>query len=127
LGKGVVHRQGTGVAILNFGTLFPQAKEAAAALNATLVDMRFVKPLDGALIKKLAVSHQALVTIEENTIMGGAGSGVNEFIMHQQLQVSVLNIGLPDYFIPQGSQEEIRADLGLDSAGIRRQIENWLA
>lgn len=127
LGKGVVRHEGVGVAILNFGTLLPEAEEAAKALNATLVDMRFVKPLDGALIKELATSHQALVTVEENAIMGGAGSGVNEFVMHQRLQVPVLNIGLPDHFIPQGGQEEIRADLGLDGAGIRRQIENWLA
>lgn len=127
LGKGIVRYEGAGVAILNFGTLLPWAEEAAKALNATLVDMRFVKPLDGAIIKELAASHQALVTVEENAIMGGAGSGVNEFVMHQRLQVPVLNIGLPDYLIPQGSQEEIRADLGLDGAGIRRQIENWLA
>ncbi|AFP85262.1 1-deoxy-D-xylulose-5-phosphate synthase [secondary endosymbiont of Ctenarytaina eucalypti] len=126
LGKGVVHRQGDVVVILNFGTLLPQAEEAAEALNATLVDMRFVKPLDGALIKELAASHQALVTIEENAIMGGAGSGVNEFVMYQRLQVPVLNIGLPDHFIPQGVQEDIRSDLGLDGVGIRLQIENWL-
>lgn len=127
LGKGLVRRQGAGVAILNFGTLLPQSEHAARALNATLVDMRFVKPLDGALISELAASHQALVTVEENAIMGGAGSGVNEYVMQQRLQVPVLNIGLPDHFIPQGSQEEIRADLGLDGAGIQRQIEDWLA
>ncbi|MGP4123230.1 MAG: 1-deoxy-D-xylulose-5-phosphate synthase [Sodalis sp. (in: enterobacteria)] len=127
LGKGVVRRQGVAIAILNFGTLLPQAKQAADELNATLVDMRFVKPLDDALIKELAANHQVLVTVEENAIMGGAGSGVNEFVMHQRLQVSVLNIGLPDHFIPHGSQEEIRSDLGLDGAGIRRQIENWLS
>lgn len=127
LGKGVVRRQGNGIAILNFGTLLSQAEEAAQDLNATLVDMRFVKPLDGTLIKQLAINHQALVTVEENAIMGGAGSGVNEFVMLKRLQVQVLNIGLPDHFIPQGSQEEIRSDLGLDGVGIRRQIETWLA
>lgn len=126
LGKGVMHRQGHGVAILNFGTLLSQAAVTAQALDATLVDMRFVKPLDEALISKLAARHQVFVTLEENAIMGGAGSGVNEFMMRKRLGVPVLNIGLPDYFIPQGSQEEIRADLGLDSAGIRRQIEHWL-
>ncbi|MCR3755810.1 MAG: 1-deoxy-D-xylulose-5-phosphate synthase [Sodalis sp. Psp] len=126
LGKGVMCRQGHDVAILNFGTLLPQAVITAQALNATLVDMRFVKPLDEAMIRELATNHQALVTLEENAIMGGAGSGVNEFLMRQRLKVPVLNIGLPDHFIPQGGQEEIRADLGLDSAGIRRQIERWL-
>ncbi|SNC58509.1 1-deoxy-D-xylulose-5-phosphate synthase [Sodalis endosymbiont of Henestaris halophilus] len=126
LGKGLVHRKGAIVAILNFGTLFPQAKEAAQVLNATLVDMRFVKPLDGDLIKELAASHIALVTVEENAVMGGAGSGVNEFVMNQRLRIPVLNIGLPDYFIPQGSQEEIRSDLGLDYTGIRQKIEDWL-
>lgn len=127
LGKGVVRRHGAGVAILNFGTLLHHAEKAAQEMNATLVNMRFVKPLDKALIRELAISHQALVTVEENAIMGGAGSGVNEFVMHQRQHVQVLNIGLPDYFIPQGGQEEIRSDLGLDSAGIRRKIEKWLS
>lgn len=126
LGKGVVRRQGCQIAILNFGTLLNQAKDVACALDATLVDMRFVKPLDEVLVSELAVSHQALVTLEENAIMGGAGSGVNEFLMRQRLRISVLNIGLPDYFIAQGTQEEIRSDLGLDSVGIRRKIEAWL-
>ncbi|MGL9769239.1 MAG: 1-deoxy-D-xylulose-5-phosphate synthase [Sodalis sp. (in: enterobacteria)] len=127
LGKGVVRRQGSRVAILNFGTLLPQAEYAAQALNATLVDMRFVKPLDGALISELTECHQALVTVEENAIMGGAGSGVNEYVMQQRLQLSVLNIGLPDYFIPHGNQDEIRADLSLDGVGIQSQIKKWLA
>ncbi|CAK8737260.1 1-deoxy-D-xylulose-5-phosphate synthase [Sodalis praecaptivus] len=108
LGKGVVRHEGADVAILNFGTLLPEAEEAAKTLNATLVDMRFVKPLDGALIKELAASHQALVTVEENAIMGGAGSGVNEFVMQQRLQVPVLNIGLPDHFIPRGPRGDPR-------------------
>ncbi|AIN47192.1 1-deoxy-D-xylulose-5-phosphate synthase [Candidatus Palibaumannia cicadellinicola] len=126
LGKGVVRRKGVNIAILNFGTLLAQAEEVANILDATLVDMRFVKPLDTELITKLAVSHKALVTLEENAIIGGAGSGVNEYIMRQRLLVPVLNIGLPDYFISQGSQEEIRADLQLNSYGILQQIEKWL-
>lgn len=127
LGKGVLRREGHGIAILNFGTLLPQAAITAQEIDATLVDMRFVKPLDEVMISKLATSHKVLVTLEENAIMGGAGSGVNEFLMRQQLGVPVLNIGLPDYFIPQGSQEEIRSDLGLDSVGIRRKIDLWLS
>ncbi|GKW16039.1 1-deoxy-D-xylulose-5-phosphate synthase [Pectobacterium carotovorum subsp. carotovorum] len=126
IGKGVVRRQGETIAILNFGTLLPEAQIAADKLNATLVDMRFVKPLDEALLEELAQSHGTFVTLEENAVMGGAGSGVNEFLMAKRLAVSVLNIGLPDVFIPQGSQEEIRADLGLDAAGIERRITQWM-
>ncbi|PLK96709.1 1-deoxy-D-xylulose-5-phosphate synthase, partial [Klebsiella pneumoniae] len=127
IGKGVVKRQGEKIAILNFGTLLPEAAAVADKLNATLVDMRFVKPLDTALILQLAGAHDALVTLEENAIMGGAGSGVNEVLMAHRRAVPVLNIGLPDYFIPQGTQEEIRADLGLDAAGIEAKIRDWLA
>ena len=72
-------------------------------------------------------ANEALVTLEENAIMGGAGSGVNEVLMAHRRAVPVLNIGLPDYFIPQGTQEEIRADLGLDAAGIEAKIRDWLA
>lgn len=127
IGKGVVRRNGQKIAILNFGTLLPEAQQAAEALNATLVDMRFVKPLDEALVLEMAASHEVLVTLEENAIMGGAGSGINELLMAKRRVVPVLNIGLPDYFVPQGGQEEIRSDLGLDASGIQRQIENWLA
>ncbi len=127
LGKGVVKRQGEKLAILNFGTLLPAAAEAAEALNATLVDMRFVKPLDEALIAELAQSHESLVTLEEGAIKGGAGSGVNETVMAKRLRVPVLNLGLPDEFIAQGTQDEVRHDYQLDAQGIQRQIRDWLA
>lgn len=127
LGKGIVRREGEKIAILNFGTLLAEAAQVAEAMNATLVDMRFVKPLDEQLVLEMAASHEVLVTLEENAIMGGAGSGVNELLMVKRRVVPVLNIGLPDDFIPQGGQEEIRSDLGLDAAGIQRQIETWLA
>lgn len=126
IGKGVVRREGQDIAILNFGALMPEAEKAAETLNATLVDMRFVKPLDEALVLALAKRHASLVTLEENAIMGGAGSAVNELLMARRQTVPVLNLGLPDFFIPQGTQEEIRADLGLNSQGIVSRIQSWL-
>ena len=127
IGKGVVKREGEKIAILNFGTLLPQAAKVAEKLNATLVDMRFAKPLDEALVLQLAAEHEVLVTLEENAIMGGAGSGVNELLMSRRRAVPVLSLGLPDFFIPQGTQEEAYADLGLDAAGIEAKIHAWLA
>ncbi len=127
LGKGVVKRRGEKLAILNFGTLLTEAAAVAEALNATLVDMRFVKPMDEERVLEMAASHQALITLEEGAIKGGAGSGVNELLMAKRRPVPVLNIGLPDRFIPQGSQQEIQHDLMLDAEGIRQQIEDWLA
>lgn len=127
LGKGVVKRQGEKLAILNFGTLLPEASQVAEALNATLVDMRFVKPLDTALITELAARHDSLITLEEGAIKGGAGSGVNEYVMAKRLGVPVLNIGLPDEFIPPGTQEEMRHVYQLDVDGIQQQISRWLA
>ncbi|STQ81581.1 1-deoxy-D-xylulose-5-phosphate synthase [Hafnia alvei] len=103
IGKGIVRRQGEKIAILNFGTLMPDALVAAEQLNATVADMRFVKPLDEALVLELAATHDVLVTLEENAIMGGAGSGVNELLMAKRKLVPVLNLGLPDKFIPQGT------------------------
>ncbi|AKJ42774.1 1-deoxy-D-xylulose-5-phosphate synthase [Pragia fontium] len=125
IGKAKVRREGEKIAILNFGTLLPEALLAAEQLNATVVDMRFVKPLDQSLILSLAESHDSLITLEENTIVGGAGSGVNEVLMAHRKMIPVLNIGLPDVFVPQGSQDEIRADIGLDANGIIRQIADW--
>ncbi|MGK2946629.1 MAG: 1-deoxy-D-xylulose-5-phosphate synthase [Candidatus Malihini olakiniferum] len=126
IGKGVVRRKGEKIAILNFGTLLPEALQVAEKRNATVVDMRFVKPLDETLIAELAQNHDLLVTLEENALMGGAGSGVNEVIMAKRLVILVLNLGLPDSFIPQGTQEEVRQDLGLDAVGIERRIAEWL-
>ncbi|WP_139409939.1 1-deoxy-D-xylulose-5-phosphate synthase [Aeromonas veronii] len=126
LGKGRILREGKGTAILAFGTLLHHAKAAAEALNATLVDMRFVKPMDEALVLSLAASHDHFVTIEDNAIMGGAGSAVNELLMRSKQCKPVLNLGLPDRFVEQGTQQEIYALLGLDDAGIQRSIESWL-
>ncbi|MBL4277828.1 1-deoxy-D-xylulose-5-phosphate synthase [Vibrio fluvialis] len=127
IGKGRIMREGEKVAILSFGTLLPYALEAAQTLNATVADMRFVKPLDEALISELANTHDVLVTLEENVVAGGAGAGVVEFMMKHKLIKPVLNLGLPDRFIAQGTQEEMHHELGLDAAGIERAVRDYLA
>lgn len=125
IGKAVVKRQGKKLAILNFGTLLSAAQKVAEKLNATLVDMRFVKPLDEQLVLELADTHQEFVTLEEGSIMGGAGSGVNELLMRQRKVIPTLNLGIPDHFIAQGTQEEARSELGLDVVGIEKAISQW--
>ncbi|MCG9728754.1 1-deoxy-D-xylulose-5-phosphate synthase [Shewanella sp. Isolate13] len=127
IGKGLIKRQGKKVAILNFGTTLASSLVAAEALDATVADMRFVKPLDVELVKELAANHDVLVTVEENAIMGGAGSGVLELLQTLKMPKPVLLIGLPDEFIKHGAPEEIISELGLDAAGIQRQIEEFLA
>ena len=127
IGKGLIKRQGKKVAILNFGTLLASVLTAAESLDATVADMRFVKPLDVELIQQLAQSHDVLVTVEENAIMGGAGSGVLELLQQLKLPMPVLQLGLPDEFIKHGDTSEIIAELQLDAAGILAQIEHYLA
>ncbi|QUJ66784.1 1-deoxy-D-xylulose-5-phosphate synthase [Photobacterium sp. GJ3] len=127
IGKGIIRREGENVAILSFGTTLSYALEAAEALNATVADMRFVKPLDEALIRELASTHDVLVTVEENAIAGGAGSGVIEYLMQEKLLKPVLQIGLPDQFIHQGTQAELHAELEIDGPGIEAQIRRYLA
>ncbi|EGR1392079.1 1-deoxy-D-xylulose-5-phosphate synthase [Vibrio parahaemolyticus] len=127
IGKGRVVRKGEKVAILSFGTFLPNALEAAENLNATVADMRFVKPLDEALIRQLADEHDVLITLEENAIAGGAGAGVVEFMMKEKIIKPVLNLGLPDKFIHQGTQEELHEELGLDAKGIEKSIAEYLA
>jgi 1-deoxy-D-xylulose-5-phosphate synthase len=127
IGKAVVKRQGEKVAILVFGTLLKAAEKSAEALNATLVDMRFVKPLDEALIKELAGTHQLFVTVEENVIKGGAGSAVNEFLAAIKSEVKVINLGLPDKFLDHGKSEQMLAECGLDSVGITAAIKKVIS
>ena len=122
LGQGRIIKQGKDIAILAFGTLLHAAASVADKLGATLVDMRFVKPLDLALLQQLSASHSKFVTLEDNAIAGGAGSGVNESMAALRLPVQMLNLGLPDQFIRHGSQEQLYAELGLDSAGIEQSI-----
>ena len=127
IGKSRLIREGQKIAILNFGTLLPSALEAAEKLNATVVDMRFVKPIDIEMINVLAQTHDYLVTLEENAIQGGAGSAVAEELNSSGKSTALLQLGLPDYFIPQATQQEALKDLGLDSKGIEEKILNFIA
>ena len=126
IGKSRLIREGQKIAILNFGTLLPSALEASEKLNATVVDMRFVKPIDIEMINVLAQTHDYLVTLEENAIQGGAGSAVAEVLNSSGKSTALLQIGLPDYFIPQATQQEALKDLGLDSKGIEEKILNFI-
>ena len=126
IGKSRLIREGQKIAILNFGTLLPSALEAAEKLNATVVDMRFVKPIDIKMINVLAQTHDYLVTLEENAIQGGAGSAVAEELNSSGKSTALLQLGLPDYFIPQATQQEALKDLELDSKGIEDKILNFI-
>ncbi len=121
-GKAEVRRHGQGVALLAFGSLVEAAEQAAERLDASVVNMRFVKPLDEALLAQLAGEHQLLVTVEENVVAGGAGSAVNEFVAKLDTEVEILNLGLPDQFTEQGGRGELLAAYGLDADGIIRAI-----
>ncbi|WP_183909181.1 1-deoxy-D-xylulose-5-phosphate synthase [Simiduia aestuariiviva] len=127
VGQARLVRPGKQVAILCFGTLLGAAQQAAEALNATLVDMRWVKPLDEARIIDLAGSHALLVTLEENTIAGGAGSAVSEFLNSQNISLPLLQLGLPDHYIEHAKQAEMLAAAGLDAHSIQRRISERLA
>lgn len=126
IGKSRLIREGQKIAILNFGTLLPSALEAAEKLNATVVDMRFVKPIDIEMINVLAQTHDYLVTLEENAIQGGAGSAVAEVLNSSGKSTALLQLGLPDYFIPQATQQEALKDLGLDSKGIEEKTLHFI-
>ncbi len=121
-GKGVVRRQGSRTAILAFGTILHPALAAAQNLDATVADMRFAKPLDEALVQELARSHDAIVTVEEGCIMGGAGSAVLECLAAAGITVPVLQLGLPDEFSEHGDPAKLLANYGLDAAGIEASI-----
>ena len=126
LGKGELRRTGAGVAILAFGAMLAPALAAAGELDASVVNMRFVKPLDEALVLAMAAGHELLVTVEDNVVAGGAGSAVDEFLMARGIGTPVLNLGLPDRFLAQGGRDELLADCGLDAAGLVRAIRKRL-
>ncbi len=122
IGKAEVRLKGNGMAILAFGAMVTPALEVGQALDATVVNMRFVKPLDEELVVDLSNSHDYLITIEDNSVFGGAGSAVIECLQKHQILIPTLNLGLPDRFIDQGSREECLANAGLDTEGINKDI-----
>jgi len=126
IGKGIVVREGAGAAILNFGTLLDSAVTVANQLNSTVADMRFIKPIDKELIRSLAETHDLLVTLEENSIAGGAGSGVIEFLAAEGIVMPVLQLGLPDKLIDHGTHAEQLVSINLDTASIQSAIVNRL-
>ena len=122
IGKAKIIKTGENIAILAFGTMVDNCKKASEKFNATLVDMRFIKPLDENLLKELSESHKYFITVEDNVALGGAGSAVNEFILKNKLEVFIKNIGLPDKFLDHGSREEVLAEAGLDEDSILNSV-----
>jgi 1-deoxy-D-xylulose-5-phosphate synthase len=127
IGKGEIRRQGKSVAILAFGAMLKPALEAAESLDATVANMRFVKPLDVELVKQLAASHHLIVTVEEHQVMGGAGSAVCELLAGLKIEKRVLLLGLPDRFVDHGDPARLLASVGLDADGIRASITNAMS
>ena len=127
VGRGEVRREGKRIAILAFGSMVKPALEAGHELNATVVNMRFVKPLDEDLVFRLATTHELLVTVEENVVAGGAGSAVVEALAAGAMPVPVLTLGLPDQFVEHGDHQLLLADCGLDGAGILRAVRERMA
>lgn len=126
LGQSRTVLKGKKIAILSFGSLLETAKIAAKNLDATLIDMRFIKPLDTNILDELSKTHQLMVTIEENVISGGAGSGVSEYLHKQNISIPILNLGLPDAFLPHGKHLSLLEQCGLNGQGIEKSIRNKL-
>ena len=127
IGRGEIRRQGEKIALLSFGSMLAPCLAAAEELNATVVNMRFIKPLDDELVASLAANHDLLVTVEENTIMGGAGSAVAESLYKQKIYTKILQLGLPDTFIDQGDHAQMLANCGLDKDGIIDSVNSTLS
>ncbi|MGI9211166.1 MAG: 1-deoxy-D-xylulose-5-phosphate synthase [Methylococcaceae bacterium] len=126
LGKAEVRRQGSDMALLAFGCMVSVAEAVGEQLSATVINMRFVKPVDEALIRELATTHRVFVTLEDNAIAGGAGSAVNEWLQAQRLPLPILNLGLADQFLEYGSREQLLAEAGLDVDGVMASIKQFL-
>ncbi|MFN3311015.1 MAG: 1-deoxy-D-xylulose-5-phosphate synthase [Thermomonas sp.] len=124
IGKAQLRRRGSRIALLAFGAIVPAAEQVGEDLGLTVVNMRFVKPLDRALILELAKTHEGFVTLEDNVVAGGAGSGVAELLAAEGVTLPILHLGLPDAFQPHASREELLAETGLDAAGIRAAVLN---
>lgn len=127
IGKAEIRHKGGRMAILAWGSMVTPALEAGKQLGSTVVNMRFIKPLDEEIILAMAKSHDVLITIEENVLAGGAGSAINEFLQAQKILMPVLNIALPDRFVEQGTREELLTECELDTKGILSSIENFCA
>ena len=127
IGKAEIRHQGGRIAILAWGSMVTPGLEAGKQLGATVVNMRFIKPIDEDMILAMAKTHDVLVTIEENVLAGGAGSAVNEFLQAQRILMPVLNIALPDAYVEQGTREELLTECGLDTQGIVTSIEAFCA
>jgi 1-deoxy-D-xylulose-5-phosphate synthase len=128
VGRGAIEREGrSGLALLVFGTLLEPVARIAEHLDATVVNMRFVKPLDEDLVLSIATRHRALITVEENAVAGGAGSAVGELLAAEGVLIPMLHIGIPDRFIEHGSREDCLAAAGLDLPGLAGAIERWWA
>ena len=122
IGTAEVRRRGSKVAFLAFGAMLEPCLEAAESIDATVVNMRFVKPLDDKMVHAMAAEHELLVTVDENAIGGGAGSAVNESLANQGIAAPILNLGLPDRFIEHGSRADMLRDAGLDATSIVEQV-----
>jgi 1-deoxy-D-xylulose-5-phosphate synthase len=127
VGKGEVRREGKRIAILAFGSMLAPALAAGNELNATVVNMRFVKPVDRELAFRLAASHELLVTVEESVVAGGAGAAVAEALAADGMSIPMLHLGLPDAFVEHGDPQLLLADCGLDSQGIVRAIRERMS
>ena len=127
IGRGELRREGSDICILAFGSMVTSALKAAEALNSTVVNMRFIKPLDRELVMQMATKHRLLVSVEENSLIGGAGAEVARCLEENGCATPLLRIGLPDYFVDHGDPALLIADVGLDAAGIEKQIRNKMA
>lgn len=125
IGKGEILREGSNIAILLFGSLLTEAHFVAEAFDASLVNMRFVKPIDERLIKSISDTHDLIITLEDNAINGGAGSAVNEYLHSQAIQIAVINLGIPDQYVEHASREEQLEEIGLTGEGIVKSVSEF--